>query len=566
MKFALLLGMFLLPACAFAESIDSFSSDIYLNTDGTFNVTEEIEYDFGAQDRHGIFRFIETTHPQEASSNWKDRYVDLDIVSVSMDGSSVPFEITEGGGSVGVKIGDPDRTITGVHTYGIDYIVRGGYSYFEDGSAEIYWNATGNGWEVSIATTTVTLYGPGGIFVDQNACYKGRYGESKPCDSILRNEDSSVTFTALDLNPYEGVTIAQELNGPQLQVLVLERSKWWLIGLIIFPILIIGSIFAGYRYRTANRTGRPIIAQYEPYENFKPMYSGMLLDGRLDPQDIAAGIVYLAEQGFLKIRKTERKVLFLIEVDDYEVELVRPTAEIESIFLRDVVELIFSSSAGVGSTMALSKLQKDTVKQQKNARLLQDLRSDLKKDMRKEGFYEVNSLFFKALIAEVVILVFVFVVGGFIVPELLIICIVVGVLISLALGLFYERRTRKGYEAVDHLKGFKLFLSVTDTERFKFHNAPQKSPEQFMEYLPYAIAFGVEKQWAEVFKDITIPDPTWYDGGSAGHFSAVGLTNSLGSFSTAMAASSVSSASSSGGSGGGGFSGGGGGGGGGGSW
>ena len=91
-------------------------------------------------------------------------------------------------------------------------------------------------------------------------------------------------------------------------------------------------------------------------------------------------------------------------------------------------------------------------------------------------------------------------------------------------------------------------------------------PEQFMEYLPFAIAFGVEKQWAKAFEDITIPNPDWYDGGSVGSFSAMNFTSSIGAFSSSIASSSVSSSSSSGGSSGGGFSGGGGGGGGGGSW
>ncbi len=141
---------------------------------------------------------------------------------------------------------------------------------------------------------------------------------------------------------------------------------------------------------------------------------------------------------------------------------------------------------------------------------------------------------------------------------LFLVFLISGLVLSLCL---FERRTKVGYEALDHLKGFKEFLSVTDAERFKFHNAPEKSPEQFMTYLPYAIAFRVEKQWATVFEGISIPNPSWYDGGSVGAFSAANLTSSLGAFSTSFTASSGTSASSGGGS-----SGGGGGGGGGGSW
>ena len=79
-----------------------------------------------------------------------------------------------------------------------------------------------------------------------------------------------------------------------------------------------------------------------------------------------------------------------------------------------------------------------------------------------------------------------------------------------------------------------------------------------MAFLPYAIAFGVEKEWALAFKDITLPEPDWYDGN--GHaFNAVYLSQSLGTFGSSMSSASGTSASSGGGSSGGGAGGGGGG-------
>jgi len=132
-----------------------------------------------------------------------------------------------------------------------------------------------------------------------------------------------------------------------------------------------------------------------------------------------------------------------------------------------------------------------------------------------------------------------------------------GIIISV---MVYRRRTVKGYEAKQHILGFKEFLSVTDKERFDFHNAPEKSPEQFMEYLPYAVALGVEDKWAEVFNDITIATPDWYDGGTANSaFVASSLVHDIGAFSSSFTSSSGTSPSSGGGSAGGGAGGGGGG-------
>ncbi|MEZ4199999.1 MAG: DUF2207 domain-containing protein [Candidatus Paceibacterota bacterium] len=148
-------------------------------------------------------------------------------------------------------------------------------------------------------------------------------------------------------------------------------------------------------------------------------------------------------------------------------------------------------------------------------------------------------------------------------PLYIFFCVTLVLTMLVAVGFAYQRRTRKGHEAAMHLKGFRGFLSVTEKERLTFHNAPQKNAEQFMEYLPYAVAFGVEKEWADVFKDIQIASPDWYEGNTT-TFSAVALSRDIGAFSSSFTASTSSPSGS--GSSGGGFSGGGAGGGGGGSW
>lgn len=548
---------------AASEKIDSFDSNIELSADGTFLVTETISYDFGEAERHGVFRYIEKEHPQAASSFLKERYLEIELLEVALDGGEVPYEVTDSNNKLEVKIGDPDSTLSGSHTYRVIYKVIGGYSYLEDGTAEVYWDVTGNGWDVPIESAVAHIKNSD-ITAEERACYIGAQGETGSC-TITQDEKGEVSFSAVELGPQEGLTIAQALDGEDIQILVLERFNLILMLIVLLPFLALAIGIFGYRYRTEHKTGNPIIAQYEPYKDFKPMYTGMLFDGRLDPQDITAGIVYLAEQGFLKIRKVEKKVMFLFEVDDYQLQLMRPFSEIESAYLKDVLLLIFYENAPIGDVVTLSSLKTDFAKQKVNAVKLQTLRTDLKKDLERSGFFQTNKT------AQILLFVFggflflMFFIGEFIFFFLgleTLLLFIVAMVCGLVLSVFmFERRTRTGYEALDHLKGFKLFLSVTDAERFKFHNAPEKSPEQFMEYLPYAIAFGVEKQWAKVFESVTIPNPSWYDGGSTGSFSAVNLTSSLGAFSTSFAASSGSSASSGGGS-----SGGGGGGGGGGSW
>ncbi len=542
--------LFCLPVLAYAESIASFQTDILLHFEGA--------------ERHGIFRNIPLTHPDGDSDFFHERYIEIEVESVQMDQGTVPFEISEEGREIKIKIGDADKTITGVHLYEITYTVKGALQYLPDGTVDLYWNATGNDWEVPIKEAYARVSGTEGLYGENTACYTGLQGDATACE-YSTSTPSLAEFGTTDLLPGEGLTIARAVNKDAVETVVLERLNFIILVVIVLPFLAVALAVFGYRYRTKHKTGNPIIAQYEPYQSYKPMYAGMLFDGRLDPRDITAGIVYLAEQGFLKIKKTEKKVLFMFEVDDYEIELLRSSAEVESDFLRTVLELLFLFPSNVGDTLTLSSLKANTQRQTHNQKLLQQLRKDLKKDLVSSGFFQTNKAASTLLIALCVGLFLLFFVGeliylflGPLVLTLLIVAMVCGLLLSIFM---FERRTKVGYEALDHLKGFKLFLSVTDKERMAFHNAPQKSPEQFMQYLPYAIAFGVEKQWAKVFEGITIPNPSWYDGGGASSFAALDLTSSLGAFSTSFAASSGSSASSGGGS-----SGGGGGGGGGGSW
>ncbi len=102
-------------------------------------------------------------------------------------------------------------------------------------------------------------------------------------------------------------------------------------------------------------------------------------------------------------------------------------------------------------------------------------------------------------------------------------------------------------------------MYLETAERYRLENL---TPETFEKFLPYAIIFGVEKNWGKAFAGMEMAPPNWYVGSavSSGGFSAP-------SFSSSFSASFASSSTSSGGggaSGGGGSAGGGGGGGGGG--
>jgi uncharacterized membrane protein len=133
--------------------------------------------------------------------------------------------------------------------------------------------------------------------------------------------------------------------------------------------------------------------------------------------------------------------------------------------------------------------------------------------------------------------------------------------------------TPDGRKVLDHIAGFKQYLSITEAERLDRMTAPKDTPELFEKYLPYAIALGVENHWANRFAGVLAAAAAqghqgfiWYSGSSSPWNNPTGFVDSVGSSLSSTISSASAAPGSGSGSGGGGSSGGGGGGGGGGGW
>ena len=100
--------------------------------------------------------------------------------------------------------------------------------------------------------------------------------------------------------------------------------------------------------------------------------------------------------------------------------------------------------------------------------------------------------------------------------------------------------------------GFEEYLGRAERDRLKL-----ATPDTFEKFLPYAMALGVEEQWAKAFEGLYTTPPEWYVGPSPiGRFTPSSFTRSLGSMAAATGSTFASSPRSSSGSSG--FSGGGG--------
>jgi fumarate reductase subunit D len=98
-------------------------------------------------------------------------------------------------------------------------------------------------------------------------------------------------------------------------------------------------------------------------------------------------------------------------------------------------------------------------------------------------------------------------------------------LVFIIFGKFWSGLTPLGRRTLDHFEALRAYLILPEPERMRLVGAPAMSPEHFEALLPYAVALGVEKPWAEKFEAwhkttrADVYQPTWYRGhlGQAGN-------------------------------------------------
>ena len=105
--------------------------------------------------------------------------------------------------------------------------------------------------------------------------------------------------------------------------------------------------------------------------------------------------------------------------------------------------------------------------------------------------------------------------------------------------------TPAGRELLDKIEGFRMFLRSIDGDRLNQLMPPEKTPELFDKYLPYAVALDCELAWAQQFSAVLEDarqtngySPYWYVGNRAFPMNAFALSFGA-SFSSAIAASAA---------------------------
>ncbi|MGD8320608.1 MAG: DUF2207 domain-containing protein [Gemmatimonadota bacterium] len=569
----------LAPAGAAAQrsmSIQRFDATLRVEASGWTDVREEIQVRFTGS-WNGIYRTIPVEY--RTPQGFSYRLFLKDVTVTGPGGEAYGFSSSRERHYRKLKIRVPGAQ-DATRTVFIHYRVRNALKFWDEYD-ELYWNVTGDEWEVPIQEASAMVILPRGVEGTRTASWTGGYGAAENAASVEPTDDGYFFQTRRSLNYREGLTIAVAWNpGVVARPTALDRTLLFLRAnwILLLPLLSLGLMWRVWYLRGRDPARLSVSPQYEPPEELTPAEAGTLIDNRPDMRDITAALVDLAVRGYLRIEEVKADGMLgrLIGKEDYSLVPVKPRERWSELrdHEREMLEGIFGGGdSGTPLPETMSGLAHSFY------RHLGDIRSGIFRELVGRGYYQRRpDKVLGTWMAVGFVVAGVGITAGLplarrfeLSPLTLILAVVLSALPVFVFGFFMPARTVKGARVRERILGFEEFLDRVESERYK---RMITSPEMFERFLPYAMAFGVERKWAAAFDDIYTEPPTWYVGTWHGGFRPTLFVHSMGQMSATATTALGSGPRSSGGSGfgggggfsGGGFSGGGFGGGGGGGW
>ena len=587
--------------------IDKYDVNIVVNEDNTFDITETITAYFNVA-KHGIYRKIPL----------KNKIVRLDgtsstnsarLSNLSVDNM---YEVSKSSGVYNIQIGDPNRTITGEHTYTIKYTYNVGKDPIKNYD-ELYYNIIGDEWDTVIGNVTFSVTMPKEFDSSKLGFSSGTKGSIANNNIIYNVSGNTINghYNGI-LNPGEAITIRTELPEGYFDK---ATNNVTVQDYLIYIVPIVGLIISAILWFIYGRDKKVVeTVEFYPPEGFNSLEVGFLYKGKADNTDVTSLLIYLANKGYIQITETNEKSLFskgqsfkITKLKDYDGNNINERLFLEGLFKASSKEVNLSelyNSFYITVNKILSNINNKDNKQ----KIFEKKASSKKKyvvimmlisyilitSIPIINYSNLETLIFALIfpgIGFTVLFNFVFssnntftkifgliwglLFGG--IPWLAIVLPVIvqdsiyliGYLIGLVclVGMaiclkFILKRTPYGLELLGKIKGFKTYLETV--EKDKLEAMVMQNPNYFYDILPYTYILGVSDKWIKKFETITMQAPNWYVGTRP--FSVVTFGTFMNTAMTSANTAMSSSPSSSSGSSGGGSSGGGSGGGGGGSW
>ena len=493
----ILLGGPMAQAQAKDWRIDNMDVLLDVQQNGDVVVDETVTFTF-----QGNYHFVGRSIPTENMDGMSDIEV-RDAAGAPLpkgDGPGTWSTFTEGNRRIiQVNFDLTDASATWTFHYRAEAVVM----FFDQGD-ELRWYVFDAETPVPIGSVTATVKLPGSVPVDKmTQAVQSGYGVQT---SVASPGPSTMVYAASDIPPFTNFWIVTGFPKDVVEFTWTARR----VGAFIVPkvgFILPMAAFLGM-FLLWRRRGRDdpaaMYAKYvsEPPSDLSPGLVGALIDEKVDTKEVIATIVDLARRGYLEITDTKKEGIFTKPMTIFTRR--KSLDELQG-FEKKVAQSLFDSKYPDQVTTSELKNRFYThvgpiVEQVYNETTKAGLFHDSPKKVRARwiGY---------GFLVAVVLGLLTAIMGWTGVPGWgwFLLGSIFAVIIVWAYSPFMPQRTAKGAQEQKKWEAFRNYLH--DLTRFQDMGAAQES---FEKYLPYAIAFGVEKQWVRRFEGLDVPPPVWY--------------------------------------------------------
>ena len=283
--------------------IDKYDINIIVNENNTFDITETITAYFNVS-KHGIFRTIplKNTITRLDGTTSTNR---TQVTNVSVDNE---YTTSRENGNYKLKIGSANRTLTGEQTYVIKYTYNLGKDPVKNYD-ELYYNIIGNEWDTVIGNVTFSIAMPKEFDSSKLGFSSGTTGStdnSKVKYSVSGNKITGSYNGILGVG--EALTVRCELPEEYFVGAGLTFNLMNYIFYLVPILFLVIAILLWYKYGRDDQVVETV--EFYPPQGFNSLEVGFLYKGKAENQDVTSLLIYLANQGYIKIAETEEKTLF----------------------------------------------------------------------------------------------------------------------------------------------------------------------------------------------------------------------------------------------------------------
>jgi uncharacterized membrane protein YgcG len=454
----------------------------------------------------------------------------------------------------------------GRHVYRIQYRTRFQVGFF-DAHDELYWNVNGNGWTFAMDEISAEVTLPQAVPAAQlkAEAYTGTFGARGHSYEAAVRDGGAGFRTTRPMGVGEGLTIVLMFpKGIVAAPTLRQRFDRWLddnlgeaLGAAGFLVFL---SFLYWRWAAVGRDPRagPPFPRYEAPKGLGPAGARFLDRMECDDRCFAASLLGLGQRGYLRITGSEGA--YALERTGKPMQWLPGEATVA----------VLAPPTGTRVIGAVH----DPEVEQARANLERELRLHYEEKLFSKNGGSVLVGF--AIAAANLAVMFNLHVSPYVIAA----AAVASVVALFAAAKLLPAYTEEGRRLEDEVEGLRQYLSVAEKDELARQKRPPRTKEEFAKFLPYAVALGVEKTWADAFAKVlgaaalAAATAEYYSAGSSDSgFSVARFTDSIEDMGRTISAASTPPGSSSGGSGGsdsggggGGSSGGGGGGGGGSGW